>query len=599
MAMSTTRKVVIIISSIVLGLIMICVLAVAIIVSAIRGDRPSIQDNSVLALRISGSMPDYVPDDPFRRLFGGQPQSLGSLMAQFRKAKVDKRITAVLLDIDMSEAGWAKSEEIRSAIEDFRSSGKPVYAYMETGLNKDHYIATACDKIFVPPPGELFTIGLAADVMFFRGSLDKLGVYPDMYQIGKYKSAGDTFTQKAMTDAHREYINSMLDDLYGRYLDGIAKARKKSVDEVKALIDDAPYNAAKAKEIGLIDGALYRDDVEKELKKRLGYKETDDLHIAGSGDYKQITQESLGLNKGDKIAVVYASGDITSGKSTFGGEGQVTIGSDSLVKVINQVRDDKSIKAIVLRIDSPGGSGLASDIIWRAIEAAKAKKPIVVSMSDVAASGGYYIACNANKIVAEPSTITGSIGVVGGKPVVKGFYDWIGVTNQYVMRGKNAGMFRESEKFSDSERAKFWEFLKSTYDDFTSKVAKGRGKDQPYIDSIGQGRVWTGNQGKERGLVDEYGGLDKAIEIAKQLAKIPADKGIERVILPQPPTFFEQLMNADDSGSAEASAQAKQQASILSALPEDMRETFRYAQLLDRASKGEAIYLMPFRLRIK
>jgi protease-4 len=599
MAMSTTRKVVIIISGVLLGLALIVVIGVAILVSALRGDRPSIQDNSVLALKISGAMPDYVPDDPFRRLFGGQAQSLSSLMAQFRKAKVDKRISAVLLDIDMSETGWAKSEEIRSAIEDFRTSGKPVYAYMETGLNKDYYIATACDKIFVPPPGELFTIGLAADVMFFRGSLDKLGVYPDMYQIGKYKSAGDTFTQKQMTDAHREYINSMLDDLYGRYLDGISKARKKSVDEVKTWIDDAPYSAARAKEIGLIDGALYRDDVEKELKKRLGYKDTDDLHVARSGDYKQITQESLGLNKGDKIAVVYAAGDITSGRSTFSGNGQQTIGSDSLVKTINDVRDDRSIKAIVLRIDSPGGSGLASDIIWRAIEAAKAKKPIVVSMSDVAASGGYYIACNANKIVAEPSTITGSIGVVGGKPVLKGFYDWIGVTNEYVMRGKNAGMFRESEKFSDTERAKFQEFLKNTYDDFTSKVARGRGKEQTYIDSIGQGRVWTGFQGKERGLVDEYGGLDKAIELAKQLASIPADKGIERVILPQPPTFLQQLMNLDDEGGDQVSAEAKQQASMLAALPDEVRQTLRYAQLLDRASKGEAIYLMPFRLRIK
>ena len=598
MAMSTTRKVVIIISSILLGLVMIVVLGIAIVVSAIRGERPSIQANSVLALRISGSMPDYVPDDPFRRIFGGQPQSLGSLLAQFRKAKVDKRITAVLLDIDISDAGWAKSEEIRGAIEDFRTSGKPVYAYMETGLNKDYYIATACDKIFVPPPGELFTIGLAADVMFFRGSLDKLGIYPDMYQIGKYKTAGDTFTQKQMTDAHREYINSLLDDLFGRYLDGISKARKKSVDEVKALIDGAPYSAAKAKELGLIDGALYRDDVEKELKKRLGYKDTDDLHIARSGDYKQISQESLGLNKGEKIAIVYAAGDITSGRSTFGGEGQETIGSDSLVKVINDVRDDKSIKAIVLRIDSPGGSGLASDIIWRAIENAKSKKPVVVSMSDVAASGGYYIACNANKIVAEPSTITGSIGVVGGKPVVKGLYDWIGVTNEYVMRGKNAGMFRESEKFSDTERAKFEEFLKSTYEDFTSKVAKGRGKDQAYIDSIGQGRVWTGNQGRERGLVDEYGGVDKAIELAKQLAKIPADRGIERVVLPQPPTFFEQLMNVDDGGD-QASVEAKKQASLLSALPEDVRQTLRYAQLLDRAAKGEPIYVMPFRLRIR
>src|SRR5437764_7095905 len=599
MAMSKTRKIVLIISAVVLGLVMIVVLGIAIVVSALRGNRPSIQDNSVLTLRISGALPDYVPDDPFRRIFGGQPQSLGTLLAQFRKAKVDKRISAVMLDIDMSEAGWAKSEKIRGAIAEFRASGKPVYAYMEMGLNKDYYIATACDKIFVPPPGELFTIGLAADVMFFRGSLDKLGVYPDVYQIGKYKSAGDMFTQKQMTEAHKEYINSLLDDLYGRYVEGIAKARNKSVDEVKTLIDNAPYSAAQAKDAGMIDGALYHDDVEKELKKRLGYKDGEELHIASGADYKQISQESLGLNKGEKIAVVYAAGCIVSSKASFGGSGEETIGSDSLVRTINEARDDKGVKAIVLRIDSPGGSGLASDIIWRAVEAAKAKKPVVVSMGDVAASGGYYIACNANKIVAEPWTITGSIGVVGGKPVIKGFYDWIGVSNEYVMRGKNAGMFRESEKFSDHERAKFEEFLNNTYDDFITKVGKGRNKDKDYINSIGQGRVWTGSQGKEKGLVDEYGGLNKAIEVAKQLANIPAEKSIQRVIMPQPPTFLEQLMSAGNDDSDAADTQAKQQAALFSALPEDMRESLRYAQLLDRASKGEAIYLMPFRLRIK
>src|SRR5437588_2502484 len=288
MAMSTGRKVALIISGIVLGLILIVVLGIAIIFSAIGGRRPSIQDNSVLALKISGALPDYVPDDPLRRLFGGQPQSLSSRLAQFRKAKVDKRITAVMLDIDMSEAGWAKSEEIRGAIEDFRTSGKPVFAYMETGLNKDYYIATACNKIFVPPPGELFTIGLAADVMFFRGSLDKLGIYPDLYQIGKYKSAADMFTQKEMTPAHREFINSLLDDLYGRYVEGIAKARSKTPDAVKALIDNAPYTATQAKDAGLIDGALYHDEMEKELKKRLGYNDSDELPIARSGEYRQI-----------------------------------------------------------------------------------------------------------------------------------------------------------------------------------------------------------------------------------------------------------------------------------------------------------------------
>src|SRR5437764_4139074 len=279
-------------------------------------------------------------------------------------------------------------------------------------------------------------------------------------------------------------MNAVLEELFGSFGEAIARERNKSPEEVKALIDNAPYNAAQAKDAGLIDGALYRDEVEKELKKRLGYQDSDELHIAKAGDYRQISQESLGLNKGDKIAVVYAAGDIVSGSSSFGSSGEETIGSDSLVKTLKEVADDKSIKAVVLRIDSPGGSGLASDIIWRGVESLKEKKPVVVSMSDVAASGGYYIACNASKIVAEPSTITGSIGVVGCKPVVKGFDDWIGVTNEYVMRGKNAGMFRESEKFSDHERAKFEEFLKGTYDDLTSTVAKGRKDDQAYINEI-------------------------------------------------------------------------------------------------------------------
>ena len=600
MAMSKTRKVVLIISGIVIALVFVFLLGIAIIVSAIRGNRPSIRDNSVLVLKISGPLPDYVPEDPIRKLFGGQPQSLSSLLAQFRKAKVDKRISAVLLDIDMPEEGWAKAEEIRAAIADFRTSGKPVYAFMEMGLNKDYYIASACDRVFLPPPGDLFTIGLAADVMFFRGSLDKLGIYPDIFQIGKYKTAADMFTQKQMSDDHREFMNSLLDDLFSRFVDAIAKARNKSPEEVKALIDNAPYNAAQAKDAGLIDGALYRDEVEKELKKRLGYQDSDELHIAKAGDYRQISQESLGLNKGDKIAVVYAAGDIVSGKSEFGGSGETTIGSDSLVKTLEEARDDRGVKAIVLRIDSPGGSGLASDIIWRAIESVKEKKPVVVSMSDVAASGGYYIACNANKIVAEPSTITGSIGVLAGKPVVKGLYDWLGITNEYVVRGQNAGMFRETEKFSDSERKKFEDLVKGTYyEEFLPKVAKGRGKSTDEIDKIGQGRVWTGQQGKERGLVDEYGGLDKAIEIAKQLANIPEDKGVQRVIMPRPPSFLEQLMSSGGADDSETRAALKQREAIAAALPEDARRAFLYLQLLDRAKNGDVLYRLPFDLRIK
>jgi protease IV len=597
MAMSGTRKTLLIIGGILAVLLLVAVLGIAVIVSIFRKGEPTIRDNSLLTLRVSGSLPDYTPDDPFKKFFGGPDQSMTGLVMQFKKAKVDKRIKAVLLDIDISGLGWGKSEELRDAITDFRTSGKPVYAFMELGLNKEYYIASACNKIIVPPPGELFINGLAADVMFFRGTLDKLGIYPDVFQIGKYKSAGDMFTQKQMTDAHREYINALLDDLFGRYVNAIAQARHKTPDEVRALIDDAPYGTAKAKQVGLIDDSMYRDELEKQIKSSLGYKESETFIPVRGGDYRDVAPESLGLNKGERVAVIYATGDINSGSSANTPSGEQSIGSDTLAKAMNDAAADKTIKAIVLRVDSPGGSGLASDIIWHAVEAANQKKPVVVSMSDVAASGGYYISVAASKILAEPSSITGSIGVVAGKPVMRGFYDWIGISNEYVLRGKNAGMFRETEKFSDDERAKFEDWIKTTYyQDFIPKVAKGRKKDAQSVDSVGQGRVWTGAQAKDRGLVDEFGGLDRAIDVAKELAKIPADKGVERVILPQPQTFFQQLMNASSDNT---STKIEQQRAIAAALPEDARRALRYMALMDRMRNGETMLVMPFDLRVK
>src|ERR1044071_385715 len=263
--MSSTRKVALIILGILGAVLLVLVIGVVLLWAALRRGEPTIRDNSLLTLRVVGPLPDYTPDDPFKKIFGGPDQSLTGLVMQFKKAKADKRIKAILLDVNMSGVGWGKAEELRDAITDFRTSGKPVYAFVEFGLNKEYYIATACDKIIVPPPGELFINGLAADVMFFRGSLDKLGIYPDIYQIGKYKSAGDMFTQKKMTDAHREYIDELLNDLFNRYVNTIAQARHKTPDEVRALIDEAPYNAAKAKEAGLIDESAYRDDVEKQI----------------------------------------------------------------------------------------------------------------------------------------------------------------------------------------------------------------------------------------------------------------------------------------------------------------------------------------------
>ncbi|MEA2446247.1 MAG: protease [Thermoleophilales bacterium] len=596
MAMSRTRKTVLIITGILISLILVVLIGLAALVASFRHREPPIANNSVLTLRVAGALPDYVPEDPVRKIFGGPDQSLSNLVLQFGKAKVDKRIKAILLTVDMSAIGWAKAEEIRDAIADYRSSGKPVYAYMEYATDKEYFIASACDKIYLAPPGELFINGLAADVLFFRGSLDKLGIYPDMVQMGKYKTAVETFTRKDMSDANKEFMNSWLDDQYNRYVEALAKARSKSAEDVRKIIDDAPYSSAKSKELGLVDGVAYRDDLEKELKSKLGYKESEQLNLVRGVSYNEVEPESLGLNEGEKIAVIYATGEIGSGRSENSPSGSQSIGSETLAKALDDARDDKSIKAIVIRVDSPGGSGLASDIIWHAVESAKAKKPVVISMGDVAASGGYYIAAGANKIIAQPSTITGSIGVFAGKPVIKGFYDWLGITNEYILRGKQAGMFRETEKFTPEERAKFEDLVKRMYwEDFVPKVAKGRNKTPEYVDTVAQGRVWTGAQGKERGLVDEFGGLDRAVEVAKELANLPKDKGVHRVILPYPQTFFQELLNA---GSEETRIKTQQEA-VMASLPEDARRSMRYMLMLDHMKTGEAWFLMPFDVRVK
>jgi protease-4 len=400
-----------------------------------------------------------------------------------------------------------------------------------------------------------------------------------------------------MGDGQREVINDIVNEYYGRMKNAIVESRKKPVEEIDGLIDNAPYDAGQAKQLGLIDDAFYRDQVYDELKTRLGYKTDDRLRTLTASQYREIPSDSLGLNKGERVAVIYAAGAINIGHSTsspFGGE---MVGSDTIVKAVNDAAADSSIKAIVLRVDSPGGSALASDLMWKAIEDAKAKKPVVVSMSDVAASGGYYISCNANKIVAEPSTITGSIGLFLGKPVLRGFYDWLGISNEYVMKGKNAGIFRETEHWTDDERKKMLDSAHHIYfDTFVPKVAKGRNKTNEEVDAIGEGRVWTGTQAKSNGLIDEFGGLEKAIEVAKQLANLPADKDVRRVVFPEPKPLFETWFGNDDSADAKTQ---QAQAAIASSLPEGVRNALRYSQMFDRMSQGDAMLLMPFELKIK
>lgn len=600
MAMSKTGKTLLIIGGIFLALFLVAIIGIVLFAEAVN--KPKVADNSVLVLNISGSLPDYTPDDPTAKLFGlGQGESFSSLLTQLRKAKVDKRISAVLLDIDSTSFGWGKADELRAAIADFKTSGKPTYAYMEMGANKEYYIATAADKIFLPPPGDLYINGFSAQAQFYKGSLDKLGVEWEDVHVGKYKSANEPFTRKDYSPESREVMNAILDDYYGRVTSAISESRKKSPEDVKAIIDNAPYNAIAAQQQNLIDGAKYRDEVYNELKNALGYKESDDLRTTSTSAYKDITPESLGLNSGERIAVIFASGLITSGRSTDGTFGGAqTIGSDTISKAVKDAADDSSIKAIVLRVDSGGGSALASDLMWHTLEYAKTKKPVVTSMGDVAASGGYYIACNSSKIVAEPSTLTGSIGVVLGRPAIGGLYEWLGITNEYTSRGKNAEIFREDRKWTDEERAVFQKSANFFYwDNFVPKVAKGRGKSVEQINEVAQGRVWTGAQAKDKGLVDEFGGLNRAVEIAKELANLPADKDVKRVVFPASKPFLQSFFGGNDEETTLSMKQKTETDALVKSLPKDLQKMLYYNSLFENMRRGETMALLPYQLEIR
>ena len=599
--MTRGRKIAFIIAGVLMACVLVGGLLVALVLLSLDSE-PEVPQNSVLVLKVEGVLPDYVNEGPMTRLFGGESNSLSSLLLQLRKAKADKRVGAVLLDVGMLGTGWAKADEIREAVAEFRKSGKPVYAYMEFGSDKEYYVATAAERVYVAPIGDLIINGLAAESMHFKGTFDKLGVYWDSYQIAEYKTSPESFTRKDMSEGERETLNSLLDEIFNRYVAQVAEARHKSVEDVRALVDTAPHKAGDAQAAGLIDGALYREQVENELKKRLGYKEDEKLRKVSKDEYRRVSPQSLGLNQGDAVAVVFASGPIEPGRSndgSFGGD--QTIGSDTVVKALNDARDDREVKAIVLRVDSPGGVTYPSDLIWAAVEEAKKKKPVVVSMSDLAASGGYYVSAGANKIVAEPLTLTGSIGVYAYKPVIKGFYDWIGVSSEYVMRGKNAGLYRETEKFTPDERKKFEGAMQNFYwNQFLPKVAQGRHfQNVEAVHEIARGRVWTGAQARERGLVDEFGGLDRAVEVAKELAKIPADKGVRRVVFPAPRTFFQLLFGTADDPDAATVRAEQQRAAFINSMPAEMRPALRRAAMFERFGQGQTLAIMPFELKIE
>jgi len=468
-------------------------------------------------------------------IFGKKRPTLMDLLTDIGRAKDDKTIKGILLRIDSFDMGLAKTQEIREAILDFKKSGKRVIAFMEIGGNKEYYLATAAHKIVLLPTGYLSLTGLAAEVTFIKGTLDKLGIVADLEHIGDYKSASDLVTRESMSPAHREVVNSLLDDFYDQMTSEIAESRGWTQEVTKSKIDMGPFTATEAWKADLVDTLLFYDQIDDLIKQVV---ETKTKRLAHQ-TYRKRRYYKYSWAIPPKIAVIFATGFINSGKS--GREFLIgdIMGSETISKAIRKAREDKTVKAIVFRVDSGGGSGIASDVILREIIKTKGKKPFIVSMSDVAGSGGYWISCAADTIISMPGTYTGSIGVISGKVNLKGLYEKIGFSIETVKRGKHADFFTSTREFNDEEREVVKRQIKEFYSDFVSKVAKERGMSYAEVDSIAQGRVWTGRQAKDNGLVDMLGGLNLALAIAKEKAGLPEDAEVEIVTYPERKLFLE------------------------------------------------------------
>jgi protease-4 len=561
--------------------------AVGAVALLLRGARPSAGgftgSNSYLALNLSGEIPEEPPSSEIPAFLERRPPSVRTLVESLERAARDSRIKSVVLRVSvLSDASFGKVQELRDAIRRFRQSGKPAYAHLEFAGNKEFYLASACNKIYAVPTALLEVTGLAAEVTFYKGTFDKVGVEAQFVGVGKYKNAPNQYTETGFTEPHREQTEALLDSLYAQYVAALAENRKMSEEEIRALIDAGPYDGRSALAAGLVDELVYADELDERLKG---------AEKVSPGRYVKASR-GLGFDGRPKIALIYAVGTIVPGDGGQGPFGSLFAGSDTVARALREARRDSSIRAILLRIDSPGGSGTASDVIWREVELAKKAKPVVVSMGDVAASGGYYIAMGGDEIVAQPGTVTGSIGVFGGKFSLRGLYDKIGISQETVIRGKNAALFSDYRPWNAEERAKVQSLMTAFYDDFVAKAAEGRHKTREQVHAVAQGRVWTGAEALEKGLVDKLGGLDVALASAKARAKIPAGREVSIVVLPERKGWFETLMERQEEDPEGASDGAR----LARVLPGDLRALLEAATTL---SGGGPIARLPFELRVR
>jgi protease IV len=513
-----------------------------------------ISSDSVLVIDVDGEINEQRAPDFFAELSGGGQLVLHDYLDAIDAARGDSHIRGIVVRVAPLETGWAKLEELRAHLIEFRKSGKPSICYLGyDGIgNPEYYIASACQQVWLVPQSSVTIRGMMAQALFLRGTLDKLKIVPEYYHIAEYKTAGNTFTEKKFTPAHREEVEGLLHSVYGQYLTDASEARGIDRAKFEQILNQGPLSTKEALDAKIVDKLAYWDEVQDYFKAHAG-----DWHPVPLVRYRAYLRSSRGRIGGERIAIIHATGLILSGDSQVSPTQGFIMGGDSVAADLRRARKDSSIKAIVLRIDSGGGSVVASEVIRREVELAHNVKPVVVSMGDVAASGGYWIAAPANKIVADPNTITGSIGVLIGKFNVSGLYNLLGMSTDSVATSDNATLFSSQQNFTPAQQAWIEKSLHETYAQFTKGVAEGRGMTVEAVDKIGKGRVWSGAQAKELGLVDELGGIDTAIRVAKQLAHISAGERVRIVRFPEDKSFLQQLFEREremTSGRAEADA---------------------------------------------
>lgn len=525
---------------------------VGIIASLGKSDPQPVAENSVFHLELTSEIVDRSSDNPFdsfnfMSFTSDQTIGLNDLLKNIRKAKLDENIEGIFLDMSFTMAGWATMHEIRKELLDFKESGKFIVAYGDYMSQGAYYLATVADEVYLNPEGALDFRGMNSEVVFLKNMLEKIGVEMQVIRYGKYKSAGEPFFREDLSAENREQIQSYMSSMWNTVIKEISEERSMTVNELNSIADSFQTRTPEgALEAGMIEGIAYRDEIMDNLKARIELDDDKEVNLVGYSKYNNapLPDSMLPVGKRDKIAVIYGYGNIVMESNN-----DLSMGADRIAKALSTARKDTTVKAIVFRVNSPGGSALASDIMLREVMLATEQKPVVVSMGDVAASGGYYVACYADRIIANPNTITGSIGVFGIVPNMKElFNDKLGITFDNVKTNEFADLGSVSRPLNRTEEQIIQEQINRVYETFIQHVADGRGLPVSAVDSIAQGRVWSGVDAQRIGLIDDFGGLNYSIEQAAELAGVENYRIVE---YPEQKPLFEQLM--EGFGSVEAS----------------------------------------------